>query len=192
MADEKQEPSCDFCFFPFVVFSSKNNKGFCQPYRGIACARFLGNQSIYVESLQTQGERENRITGESSYETPLSPRYFRHRANHFLSSSCLHNDRHLHPPVGSVLQVCHPVLLLLRLPAVWRKLAEPEAAAALSGRVRGPGEWPLPRGVLHRQVQPHDPHAAGAPTLPPAASARHAWGCFLYQDRGAPRKTGLT
>ncbi|KAF6733050.1 Tyrosine-protein kinase transmembrane receptor ROR2 [Oryzias melastigma] len=40
----------------------KNNKGFCQPYRGIACARFLGNQSIYVESLQTQGERENRIT----------------------------------------------------------------------------------------------------------------------------------
>ncbi|XP_068191133.1 tyrosine-protein kinase transmembrane receptor ROR2 [Antennarius striatus] len=37
-------------------------KGFCQPYRGIACARFIGNQSIYVESLQTQGERENRIT----------------------------------------------------------------------------------------------------------------------------------
>ncbi|XP_061590528.1 tyrosine-protein kinase transmembrane receptor ROR2 isoform X2 [Cololabis saira] len=39
-----------------------SNKGFCQPYRGIACARFLGNQSIYVESLQMQGESENRIT----------------------------------------------------------------------------------------------------------------------------------
>ncbi|XP_070845895.1 tyrosine-protein kinase transmembrane receptor ROR2 [Chaetodon trifascialis] len=37
-------------------------KGFCQPYRGIACARFIGNQSIYVESLQMQGESENRIT----------------------------------------------------------------------------------------------------------------------------------
>ncbi|KAK1884606.1 Tyrosine-protein kinase transmembrane receptor ROR2, partial [Dissostichus eleginoides] len=38
------------------------DKGFCQPYRGIACARFIGNQSIYVESLQMQGESENRIT----------------------------------------------------------------------------------------------------------------------------------
>lgn len=41
---------------------SSHEKGFCQPYRGIACARFIGNQSIYVESLQTQGESENRIT----------------------------------------------------------------------------------------------------------------------------------
>ncbi|KAM9734949.1 LOW QUALITY PROTEIN: tyrosine-protein kinase transmembrane receptor ROR2 [Menidia menidia] len=39
-----------------------SNRGFCQPYRGIACARFIGNQSIYVESLQTQGETENLIT----------------------------------------------------------------------------------------------------------------------------------
>ncbi|XP_011602725.2 tyrosine-protein kinase transmembrane receptor ROR2 isoform X1 [Takifugu rubripes] len=38
------------------------DKGFCQPYRGIACARFIGNQSIYVESPQMQGESENRIT----------------------------------------------------------------------------------------------------------------------------------
>ncbi|XP_051539215.1 tyrosine-protein kinase transmembrane receptor ROR2-like [Myxocyprinus asiaticus] len=41
---------------------STHEKGFCQPYRGIACARFLGNRSIYVESLQMQGESENRIT----------------------------------------------------------------------------------------------------------------------------------
>ncbi|XP_061887060.1 tyrosine-protein kinase transmembrane receptor ROR2 [Entelurus aequoreus] len=41
---------------------SSQEKGFCQPYRGIACARFIGNQSIYVESLQMQGESENRIT----------------------------------------------------------------------------------------------------------------------------------
>ncbi|XP_037548537.1 tyrosine-protein kinase transmembrane receptor ROR2 [Nematolebias whitei] len=39
-----------------------STKGFCQPYRGIACARFIGNQSIYVESLQTQGDSENQIT----------------------------------------------------------------------------------------------------------------------------------
>ncbi|XP_039590894.1 inactive tyrosine-protein kinase transmembrane receptor ROR1 [Polypterus senegalus] len=36
--------------------------GFCQPYRGIACARFIGNRSIYVDSLQMQGEIENQIT----------------------------------------------------------------------------------------------------------------------------------
>ncbi|KAF7652951.1 hypothetical protein LDENG_00089710 [Lucifuga dentata] len=41
--------------------TSREN-GFCQPYRGFACARFIGNQSIYVESLQMQGESENRIT----------------------------------------------------------------------------------------------------------------------------------
>ncbi|XP_042588065.1 tyrosine-protein kinase transmembrane receptor ROR2-like isoform X2 [Cyprinus carpio] len=41
---------------------SRHEKGFCQPYRGIACARFIGNRSIYVESLQMQGESENRIT----------------------------------------------------------------------------------------------------------------------------------
>lgn len=46
------------------LFSRSREKGFCQPYRGIACARFIGNQSIYVESLQMQGESENRITGE--------------------------------------------------------------------------------------------------------------------------------
>ncbi|XP_051818346.1 tyrosine-protein kinase transmembrane receptor ROR2 [Antechinus flavipes] len=36
--------------------------GFCQPYRGIACARFIGNRTIFVDSLQMQGEIENRIT----------------------------------------------------------------------------------------------------------------------------------
>ncbi|MGH0124226.1 UNVERIFIED_CONTAM: hypothetical protein FKN15_024655 [Acipenser sinensis] len=36
--------------------------GFCQPYRGIACARFIGNRSIYVDSLQMQGVIENQIT----------------------------------------------------------------------------------------------------------------------------------
>ncbi|XP_038598487.1 proline-rich protein 36-like [Tachyglossus aculeatus] len=36
--------------------------GFCQPYRGIACARFIGNQTIFVRSLQMQGDIENRVT----------------------------------------------------------------------------------------------------------------------------------
>lgn len=49
---------------PFLLSRSRD-KGFCQPYRGIACARFIGNQSIYVESLQMQGESENRITGKT-------------------------------------------------------------------------------------------------------------------------------
>ncbi|XP_038134302.1 inactive tyrosine-protein kinase transmembrane receptor ROR1 [Cyprinodon tularosa] len=39
-----------------------NEDGFCQPYRGIACARFIGNRSIYVDSLQMQGEIETQIT----------------------------------------------------------------------------------------------------------------------------------
>ncbi|KAG8437120.1 hypothetical protein GDO86_007989 [Hymenochirus boettgeri] len=36
--------------------------GYCQPYRGIACARFILNHTIYVESLHMQGEIENQIT----------------------------------------------------------------------------------------------------------------------------------
>lgn len=47
----------------FLLCRRAVEQGFCQPYRGIACARFIGNQSIYVESPQTQGESENRITG---------------------------------------------------------------------------------------------------------------------------------
>ncbi|XP_021567296.1 tyrosine-protein kinase transmembrane receptor ROR2, partial [Carlito syrichta] len=43
--------------------------GFCQPYRGIACARFIGNRTIYVDSLQMQGEIENRITGSDHPQT---------------------------------------------------------------------------------------------------------------------------
>ncbi|XP_015211159.1 inactive tyrosine-protein kinase transmembrane receptor ROR1 [Lepisosteus oculatus] len=39
-----------------------DEEGFCQPYRGIACARFIGNRSIFVDSLQMQGEIENQIT----------------------------------------------------------------------------------------------------------------------------------
>ncbi|XP_006903373.1 PREDICTED: tyrosine-protein kinase transmembrane receptor ROR2-like [Elephantulus edwardii] len=44
--------------------------GFCQPYRGIACARFIGNQTIFVDSLQMQGEIENRITDQKEYAHP--------------------------------------------------------------------------------------------------------------------------
>uniref|UniRef100_A0A8C6TA42 Receptor tyrosine kinase-like orphan receptor 1 n=1 Tax=Neogobius melanostomus TaxID=47308 RepID=A0A8C6TA42_9GOBI len=39
-----------------------DEEGFCQPYRGVACARVIGNRSIYVESLQMQGEIETQIT----------------------------------------------------------------------------------------------------------------------------------
>uniref|UniRef100_G1PG24 Receptor tyrosine kinase like orphan receptor 2 n=1 Tax=Myotis lucifugus TaxID=59463 RepID=G1PG24_MYOLU len=46
--------------------------GFCQPYRGIACARFIGNRTIYVDSLQMQGEIENRITDAWVYDRQLT------------------------------------------------------------------------------------------------------------------------
>uniref|UniRef100_A0A8C9RH39 Receptor tyrosine kinase like orphan receptor 2 n=1 Tax=Scleropages formosus TaxID=113540 RepID=A0A8C9RH39_SCLFO len=49
-------------FTPCSCLGRTHEKGFCQPYRGVACARFIGNRSIYVESLQMQGESENRIT----------------------------------------------------------------------------------------------------------------------------------
>nr|XP_013808906.1 PREDICTED: tyrosine-protein kinase transmembrane receptor ROR2-like [Apteryx mantelli mantelli] len=48
------------------VLEDYHEDGFCQPYRGIACARIIGNRTIYVDSLQMQGEIENRITAESS------------------------------------------------------------------------------------------------------------------------------
>uniref|UniRef100_A0A8C5CFA2 Receptor tyrosine kinase like orphan receptor 1 n=1 Tax=Gadus morhua TaxID=8049 RepID=A0A8C5CFA2_GADMO len=52
----------------FVKFGKRvslddfDEEGFCQPYRGIACARFIGNRSIFVDSLQMQGEIETQIT----------------------------------------------------------------------------------------------------------------------------------
>jgi len=69
-----QLPVVTFCckvacemFHPFVLvigFSDEYEEdGFCQPYRGIACARFIGNRTIYMESLHMQGEIENQITG---------------------------------------------------------------------------------------------------------------------------------
>lgn len=50
--------------------------GFCQPYRGIACARFIGNRTIYMESLHMQGEIENQITGGLKMHLPLSQEAF--------------------------------------------------------------------------------------------------------------------
>lgn len=55
-------------FFWGLFFSLRDDfdeDGFCQPYRGIACARFIGNRSIFVDSLQMQGEIETQITGEN-------------------------------------------------------------------------------------------------------------------------------
>ncbi|XP_064412163.1 tyrosine-protein kinase transmembrane receptor ROR2 [Latimeria chalumnae] len=47
---------------PKFVPEKDHEDGFCQPYRGAACARFIGNKTIYVENLQMQGETENQIT----------------------------------------------------------------------------------------------------------------------------------
>lgn len=57
--------SCGKIFNSLCGFSDDfDEEGFCQPYRGIACARFIGNRSIFVDSLQMQGEIETQITGE--------------------------------------------------------------------------------------------------------------------------------
>ncbi|KAF2978391.1 hypothetical protein EK904_005485 [Melospiza melodia maxima] len=58
MAHAEQSP-----FFVSGCFRDEYEEdGFCQPYRGIACARFIGNRTIYMESLHMQGEIENQIT----------------------------------------------------------------------------------------------------------------------------------
>lgn len=51
-------------WFSVCLREDFDEEGFCQPYRGIACARFIGNRSIFVDSLQMQGEIETQITGE--------------------------------------------------------------------------------------------------------------------------------
>lgn len=37
--------------------------GFCQPYLGLACSKFVGNRSIYVRSRFEQGLVEERLAG---------------------------------------------------------------------------------------------------------------------------------
>ncbi|XP_030044935.1 tyrosine-protein kinase transmembrane receptor ROR2-like, partial [Microcaecilia unicolor] len=61
---EKVYKGMNFYTSPFVFLyrDDYQEDGFCQPYRGIACARFIGNRTIYVDTLQMQGEIENRIT----------------------------------------------------------------------------------------------------------------------------------
>lgn len=59
-------PSSALTDHVFFTRDDYHEDGFCQPYRGIACARFIGNRTIYVDSLQMQGEIENRITGRSA------------------------------------------------------------------------------------------------------------------------------
>lgn len=63
---------CTLCDFS----DDFDEEGFCQPYRGIACARFIGNRSIYVDSLQMQGEIETQITGEN--HVAQRPKKFTH------------------------------------------------------------------------------------------------------------------
>ncbi|KAG9343344.1 hypothetical protein JZ751_014325 [Albula glossodonta] len=54
--------TCALCVPCHHLRDVYEEEGFCQPYRGIACARFIGNRSIFVDSLQMQGEIETQIT----------------------------------------------------------------------------------------------------------------------------------
>lgn len=84
----KKKHVSPLCFF----FPRSRDKGFCQPYRGIACARFIGNQSIYVESLQMQGESENRITGKNVGSSgPFLPSILKPSLDRFFPSVVCHN-----------------------------------------------------------------------------------------------------
>ena len=38
-------------------------EGFCQPYLGAACSKFVGNKSIYVTSKIQQGATEEKLMG---------------------------------------------------------------------------------------------------------------------------------
>jgi len=41
---------------------SDDQQGFCQPYRGAACSKFVGNKSIYVRNKLQQGLMEEKLT----------------------------------------------------------------------------------------------------------------------------------
>ena len=41
--------------------SQERGDGFCQKFRGNTCAKFFGNQSIYVTSEYSQGVKENNF-----------------------------------------------------------------------------------------------------------------------------------
>ncbi|KAI5109387.1 inactive tyrosine-protein kinase transmembrane receptor ROR1, partial [Silurus meridionalis] len=58
----RNTPLCCISRAASVICEDFDEEGFCQPYRGIACARFIGNRSIFVDSLQMQGEIETQIT----------------------------------------------------------------------------------------------------------------------------------
>lgn len=53
-----------FLLFVFSLYEENDNgEGFCQEYKGATCATYIGNRSIYVTSLYTQVNRENRFMG---------------------------------------------------------------------------------------------------------------------------------
>ena len=40
-----------------------DGEGFCQPYRGAACSKYVSKKSIYVKNKYQQGLMEERLTG---------------------------------------------------------------------------------------------------------------------------------
>ena len=42
---------------------SRGGAGFCQPYRGYACAKHINNRDIFVASARQQSRSEKEVTG---------------------------------------------------------------------------------------------------------------------------------
>lgn len=58
----KYDPNIYKTFHEQSSGSTKDdNNGFCQPFRGNMCARFIGNQTIYVTSEYAQGVKEEKF-----------------------------------------------------------------------------------------------------------------------------------
>lgn len=79
-----------------------------------------------------------------------------------LFPSGLHHDRHVQPPLRSVLSVCHPVPLPLCLPDLWPQLGRRQTTGPVQGWVWDPGEWLVQDRVHHRPLEPDHPEKAEA------------------------------
>lgn len=54
-----------FCVYSFNEDVDVDGDGFCQSYRGAACAKYVGLKSIFVKNKLQQGSMEEKLTGKA-------------------------------------------------------------------------------------------------------------------------------